>query len=148
MKRIDKEIRSGLDYGKYKKFEILDWPSYHISVKNLVLRVLEKINRMFGKYLLAKQKQDTTFGYGVLRDKDYLINQGVEFISQYDLVVSTRLHGHILALLLGIPSIIIDNSYGKNSRFYNTWLKDISNSKLVSNNVELDKELTEFQRNS
>jgi exopolysaccharide biosynthesis predicted pyruvyltransferase EpsI len=33
---------------------------------------------------------------------------------------------------------MIDNNYGKNSRFYNTWLKNIPNSKIVSTESELD----------
>ena len=45
-------------------------------------------------------------------------------MSKYNFVITTRLHGHILSILLGVPSIIIDNSYGKNKRFYFSWLQD------------------------
>jgi pyruvyl transferase EpsO len=34
------------------------------------------------------------------------------------------LHGHILATLLGIPHVILDNSYGKLSSFYRQWTND------------------------
>ncbi len=69
---------------------------------------------------------------------------GVEFISNFDLVVSTRLHGHILSLLMGVPTIMIDNNYGKNSRFYNTWLQNIPNNRLVSSKEELDSALKAY----
>jgi len=36
-------------------------------------------------------------------------------------IVTSRLHGHILASLLGIPNTLLDNSYGKNSRYYDAW---------------------------
>jgi pyruvyl transferase EpsO len=36
-------------------------------------------------------------------------------------VVTDRLHGHILALLLGIPHVVLDNSYGKLHHFIRTW---------------------------
>lgn len=133
---------SNINYEKYDGFEILDWPSYNISISTIPLVILEKLNRglstNFYKKFMKNKNGDTTFGFGVLRDRNYLINQGVVFLSVYNLVITTRLHGHILALLLGIPSIMIDNNYGKNSRFYNTWLKDIPNSKIVSSELELD----------
>jgi len=36
-------------------------------------------------------------------------------------VVTSRLHGHILASLLGIPNTLLDNSYGKNSAYFKAW---------------------------
>lgn len=54
-----------------------------------------------------------------------LINRACELFSKYDLIVSSRLHAHILASLLEIPSIILDNSYNKNSRYYQEWTKDL-----------------------
>jgi pyruvyl transferase EpsO len=36
-------------------------------------------------------------------------------------VVTDRLHGHILSVLLGIPHVVLDNSYGKVRSFYETW---------------------------
>ena len=144
LKRKDRELGKNIDYDQFSDFDLRDWPSFDNSLFNFVHRVYEKLNRMFAKNFVKNQNGDTTFGLGVLRDKEYLIQKGVEFISKYDLVITTRLHGHILALLLGTPSIMIDNNYGKNSRFYNTWLKDFSNSTVVSNQVELEQAITEF----
>jgi pyruvyl transferase EpsO len=47
------------------------------------------------------------------------------FISTAQLVETSRLHGHILASLLGIPSRLHDNSYGKNSAYYRLWHSDM-----------------------
>jgi exopolysaccharide biosynthesis predicted pyruvyltransferase EpsI len=38
-------------------------------------------------------------------------------------VITDRLHGHILSLLMGIPHVVLDNNYGKVSSFYETWTK-------------------------
>lgn len=46
--------------------------------------------------------------------------------AQYQTIVSTRLHGHILALLLGKPNVLLPNSYHKNESFFRTWTKDLS----------------------
>lgn len=59
------------------------------------------------------------------------VKTGVEFISQYSSVISNRLHGAILALLLGKPVALVDNSYGKNRHFYETWLKDYEGISLI-----------------
>lgn len=144
MKRFDRENNSELNYKEFKDFDITDWPSCEITLSNQFWRAIEKINREFAKYFISKKNTDTTFGLGVKRDRDYYIKLGINFMSNYDLVISTRLHGHILALHLGVPSIIIDNNYGKNSRFYNTWLQDFEGSKLVTSIDELKQEIGNF----
>jgi pyruvyl transferase EpsO len=49
------------------------------------------------------------------------VQRGFRLLSQARVVVTDRLHAHILSLLLGIPSVLLDNSYGKNRGFYSTW---------------------------
>ncbi len=39
-------------------------------------------------------------------------------------IVTDRLHGHILALMMGKKHVVLDNSYGKNSHFVATWSDD------------------------
>lgn len=59
------------------------------------------------------------------------LEYAVEFMNRYDEVYSTRLHGGILAMLLGKKVHMIDNSYGKLSALYNTWLTKESNVDMV-----------------
>lgn len=54
---------------------------------------------------------------------------GVEFLSQYEHIYSTRLHAAILSVLLNKPCVFIDNSYDKNHSFYHTWLSDVDQIK-------------------
>lgn len=53
-----------------------------------------------------------------------LINDAVTLFSAHDHIVTDRLHGHILACLMNKPSIVLDNSYGKNSRYVGAWTAD------------------------
>lgn len=39
-------------------------------------------------------------------------------------IVTDRLHGHILSLLLGKKHYVLDNSYGKNTNFIDSWTRD------------------------
>jgi exopolysaccharide biosynthesis predicted pyruvyltransferase EpsI len=50
-------------------------------------------------------------------------------VSSGDVVVSDRLHAHILCVQLGIPHVMVDTRYGKISSFIDTWT---SKSELVS----------------
>jgi len=51
--------------------------------------------------------------------------------SSYEKVVTSRLHGHILSCLVDTPSAIIDNSYGKNTAYYEKWTKDLAITSLL-----------------
>jgi len=81
----------------------------------------------------APEEVDDFFQNSFLRE---LIKEGVEFVSEYKEVYSTRLHVVILRLLLGLDVYLLDNSYGKNSHFVDTWLKDSSQIKHIDTQQE------------
>jgi exopolysaccharide biosynthesis predicted pyruvyltransferase EpsI len=68
-----------------------------------------------------------------LRTTDEIIKRVSTYYLNYDHIYTSRLHGHILASLLEIPSTIIDNSYHKNSLYFNTWIKESKMHKLHTN---------------
>jgi pyruvyl transferase EpsO len=47
--------------------------------------------------------------------------RGCRLLSSGRVVITDRLHAHILCLLLGIPHSVLDNTYGKLGRFLDTW---------------------------
>lgn len=49
------------------------------------------------------------------------LRRGLDILSAGNVVITDRLHGYILAMLLDIPSVILDNSYGKLTSFHSTW---------------------------
>ena len=50
--------------------------------------------------------------------------RGCRMLSMGQVVITDRLHGHILCLLLGIPHVLLDNNYGKLRSFFETWTRD------------------------
>jgi pyruvyl transferase EpsO len=52
------------------------------------------------------------------------VARGCRLLSEGRVVVSDRLHAHILCLLLGIPHVLLDNSYGKLRSFRDSWTAD------------------------
>ncbi|HMP73789.1 MAG TPA: polysaccharide pyruvyl transferase family protein [Kiritimatiellia bacterium] len=53
----------------------------------------------------------------------YWIHRGCCVLAKGHAVVTDRLHGHILCLLMGIPHVILDNSYGKLRSLHQTWTR-------------------------
>jgi pyruvyl transferase EpsO len=47
--------------------------------------------------------------------------RGVALLASARVLVTDRLHGHILATQLGIPHVVLDNSYGKLHHYVATW---------------------------
>ena len=54
-----------------------------------------------------------------------LLHAGAWQFQRYPAIVTNRLHGHILCTLLGIPHVLLPNSYYKNEAFYRTWARGI-----------------------
>lgn len=49
------------------------------------------------------------------------VHRGCRLLSRGRVVVTDRLHAHILCTLLGVPHVVLDNSYGKISSFMDEW---------------------------
>lgn len=111
--RRDKELKEKLVLERPQDFLQLDWPVYE--------SVDDKIIQDF--WMLKGQPITVINAYAHDILKPHLIKIGVEYTSAYKYAVSTRLHGAILRILLGLDVCICDNSYGKNLAFYTTWLK-------------------------
>jgi pyruvyl transferase EpsO len=67
-------------------------------------------------------------------------NRGCRMLAQGQIVVTDRLHGHILSTLMGIRNIAFENGYGKVETFIDTWTSLISYVQ-VSDNVESSLQL-------
>lgn len=54
------------------------------------------------------------------------LRRGARLLSTGDVVIADRLHAHLLCLLLGIPHVLLDNSYGKLASYARTWTGESS----------------------
>ncbi|AYC03516.1 polysaccharide pyruvyl transferase family protein [Acinetobacter baumannii] len=112
-----------------------DWPTFEKSpIYCIYLRLLLALNRKVSNGLQDKSssylvRYINNFAMNTARKR--LINTGIQFINGFDDVYTTRLHGCILSLLLDKKIILLDNSYGKNKAYYDAWLKDSDNIKVV-----------------
>lgn len=51
--------------------------------------------------------------------------RGVRLVAESDVLVTNKLHGHLVATLLGKPHVVLDNSYGKVSGTLETWTRSL-----------------------
>jgi exopolysaccharide biosynthesis predicted pyruvyltransferase EpsI len=51
------------------------------------------------------------------------VARGCRILRRGRVVITDRLHGHILSILLRIPHVLLDNCYGKLRSFYDTWTR-------------------------
>ena len=127
LKRNDLEFCE-YDFNSYitenrSMLDICDWPTMEQQFKakaylDKLLWHKEQIGRIPDIYA------DWVF-------RPHQVKKGVEFVSQYKKVYTTRLHVAILSLLLNKEIVFFDNSYGKNSSFYDTWLTEVDNITFV-----------------
>jgi pyruvyl transferase EpsO len=144
LKRLDKELNEHFEMKEIKALtnanqtiKMRDWPSMQIrNAKFRLLSLLNYVNKhlanTFNRYSFLRPLLNDK--YGLLRgdlSKWYKI-EGIKFMMKYDEVYSTRLHGYILAILLNKKVHMLDNSYGKNSNFYHTWMSDFTDSEFVT----------------
>lgn len=59
------------------------------------------------------------------------LSAGLDLLSDGELLVTDRLHGHIVALLAGIPQLLLDNSYGKLRGFWEAWTHEARTTRVA-----------------
>lgn len=129
LKRTDEESKFTLFA---LKFNIVysDW--FNLKRFNY-WNLIHIIFRIFRNFLSKKQYTRILMKYSKL-----IVKYNVEKIRKYDLIITDRLHGLILADLLNIKVIAVDNSYSKIKNYYDSWLKNKKNCYFVNNNDELN----------
>lgn len=127
LKRKDKEfVESGIIIPE-NNYETHDWaPMEKIHSKEKVFNRLINYSWYLNK-ISPRLRRDV---YHLLYRSIYrhhMTDLGLEQLSSYRKIYSTRLHAMILGTMLGREVYFIDNSYGKVSSFYDTWLSDCEN---------------------
>ncbi len=114
LKRDDKEDRwpgqinmETVDWVQETQTPLIRWSKQLRRAANdrPMLRLLDRRLQPLGYPYLAAQR----------------LARGVALLSSAKVVVTDRLHAHLLALLLGIPHVVLDNSYGKLHNFIAAW---------------------------
>lgn len=87
----------------------LRWHSVLRSAQSAPHRILNRNHRRATLYEMLAQHR---------------LARGISLLATARRVITDRLHGHILCVLLGIPHTALDNNYGKVRAFIETWTHD------------------------
>jgi len=62
----------------------------------------------------------------------HLVDLAFRMLGAGKVVITDRLHGHILCVLAGISHVLLNNSYGKMIPFYETWSRPLEGCRLAN----------------
>lgn len=132
LKRTDKELGLNsplIPKEVLDKADVHDWPSMERDPLCWIrYRRLhdygKKVEHYKGLRAISRVILKSSDWYFHERCRKHLIQEGASFLSQYCNIYTTRLHVGILSILLDKSVTFIDNSYGKNLSFFETWLND------------------------
>jgi exopolysaccharide biosynthesis predicted pyruvyltransferase EpsI len=120
--RDDKETSGQNDVCAYlKQFGPIDDWRRQIWARSPVDRVVEKViaPRLASSHGLMRWREAM-----YRKQAWYRVRYGVRLLSTGKLVVSDRLHAHLLSSLMRKPHICLDNYYGKIARYIDAWGHD------------------------
>lgn len=100
--------------------EAVDWSDITKKMRSRIVWTL-RVLKVLRKFNLLNNLVDSLFIKFWRNLALNLIDQSVRYYSQYNIVYTNRLHGHILAALMNKRSVVLDNSYGKNQSYVRAW---------------------------
>ncbi|BDD00012.1 polysaccharide pyruvyl transferase family protein [Persicobacter psychrovividus] len=129
-KRNDSE-KASFDFDLYLQdgdYDSHDWPSmerpiFRAKLMDYLLTGCRRLPFSFVKSITNWYANSVFF--------PAMLSEGVQFLSKYNYIYTTRLHGAILSILLSKEITFFDNSYGKNKGFYDTWLSGVSGIEFI-----------------
>ncbi len=103
------------------EFDLTDWLKDDFS---LVLSVYKQASGLCREF--PNRLRSVSHGLSKMYDTvaGIRLKRGSHLLSRYGYVVTDRLHGHVLCVLLGIRHVCLDNNNGKLKNFYETWTSD------------------------
>lgn len=100
-----------------QQLPLTDWLSEPRYPEARILRWLQKARRLLGSSIVP-HKIDLSL-YNSLAARR--LKRGIDLICSANIIITDRLHVHLLCTLLGRPHIVLDNNYGKISAYRAAW---------------------------
>lgn len=129
--RVDKEMRDNWRDGVVSgsadmSLDVDDWLQSGL-IENMIQRI-ERHSKLLRLHLDPDNRGLLTL-WNILALAR--MKRGIELMSRGRVVITDRLHAHILCTLLNKPHVMIDNSYGKLGNFYRAWTTNFPLVRLV-----------------
>ncbi|MGS2779047.1 polysaccharide pyruvyl transferase family protein [Robertmurraya sp. GLU-23] len=120
--RKDKEEKDYMINNNYEHKHDFDWHQLYNNIDVRILRLFRRVHKSykFQKFIPPNLLAKLWYVHSL-----YIIRKAIRLYSKYQIVVTSRLHGHILSCLMEKNNQILDNSYGKNRKYYESWTKGL-----------------------
>ena len=113
--RRDREKHFETGTSKTDIFEV-DWTKEN----KLIKRMVKLLNRVYRNFFAGKPSSGIKMkAYDTAAS--WRLKRGCRLLGSGKLVITDRLHGHILSTMMDIPNIVLDNRYGKIANFRERW---------------------------
>lgn len=139
--RRDKEATSGLlgnlrsTLGPHDK--VVDWGlTRGDRIAWDVVRLPARFAKLFPRARSSRLLYPV-FAFSYRKNAELNIRAGINTLADAELVVTDRLHAHILAGLLGVRHLVLDNNYGKVSSIYNDYTHLFSTAEFVADTADV-----------
>ncbi|MEO7102376.1 MAG: polysaccharide pyruvyl transferase family protein [Gemmatimonadaceae bacterium] len=123
--RVDQESQFSADTGPDADVAPVDWP----DVANVrawrfgnAFAEFQTNHPVLARTLRVPIQKVVRSSYNAMATER--VTRGSVLLARGRVVVTDRLHAHILALLMGIPHVVLDNNYGKIRRFHDAWTSE------------------------
>ncbi len=168
LKRTDKELNQSLptESIKISNLVIEDWISYHqkwslgkphSQFRQILAQLYREVwqrglatpKELIGRQMWLKTATEnidfnSMYNPSLHRLSLSFLHSGIYQFKKYPLIITNRLHGHILCVLLNIPHIFFPNSYYKNQSFYDTWTFEIPFCRFISDATQIEANIAEI----
>lgn len=132
VKREDRELKNVTYAMVPQNAQVSDWTFLGKSKRYAHQQVIRKWGSRFDRILRTdfEHKWIDWYWQHVLRSLN--IRTAIDFLDRYEHIYTTRMHAAILGVILSKTDVtLFDNSYGKSSSFYHTWLEDVDGLRLM-----------------
>jgi pyruvyl transferase EpsO len=120
--RVNSQIKNA------EKINEFDWPILFSEIDLKIYRLLRRAHRSYKIQKIISPNLLSKLWYIFI---NHMINKAINLFNGYQTIITSRLHGHILASLMNIENKLIDNSYGKNSSYYESWTNSVDCAHLI-----------------
>ena len=74
-----------------------------------------------------------------------MLHAGLYQMQRHGMIITNRLHGHIMSVILNIPHILLPGPYQKMESFYNAWTGDVPFCRYINKSEQLLPSIKELQ---
>jgi pyruvyl transferase EpsO len=142
---------------------VSDWCSFQWRVENLwgirgsgrfirefwqrgLTRPIECVSRLAWKFKFLRTGAQLGNYEPLFRRSLSMLHSSIFQFKKHRFIITDRLHGHILCVILKIPHIFVANAYHKNEAFYNEWTHQIPFCRFVKEPYLIEATVKELLR--